>query len=232
MKIALFGDIHANIEALRWVVCDARRRKAKAFWNTGDSVCHGPCPNEVLDLLRELDGVNVLGNLDREVLRLLAQPSDLREFGEKKPRDGRRGLPFSFEWTAERLSDANRRFLSGFPPAARMRVEGWRVLLTHESPSCEDKRPVYPDTEPSRFSRLAQEASADIVLLGHSHVPFCKQVDGVWFVNPGSVGRPLDGDPRPSYALLSLEEGDFKVEGIRLDGLHGGDGPLSLRRPC
>lgn len=228
MKVALFGDVHANIEALRLVVRDARKRKVEAFWNTGDSVCHGPCPNEVLDLLRELGGVNVLGNLDREVLRFLPQPSGLQEFGERSPHNKRKSLPFSPEWTAERLSDDNRRFLLEFPLAARMRIGEWRVLLIHESPSREDKRPVYPDTDPKRFSRLAQEACVDIVLMGHSHVPFCKQVDGVWFVNPGSVGRPLDGDPRPSYALLFLDEEDFKVEGIRLDAGDGFPFPKGL----
>ncbi|HEX2979100.1 MAG TPA: metallophosphoesterase family protein [Anaerolineaceae bacterium] len=54
-------------------------------------------------------------------------------------------------------------------------------------------------------------AAADLVLCGHSHLPFVRKVAGVTFVNTGSVGRPDDGDPRACYALLSLEPGWMEV---------------------
>ena len=46
------------------------------------------------------------------------------------------------------------------------------------------------------------EVRSDIVLLGHTHVPMSR---GAWtkvVLNPGSVGQPLDGDPRVSYAVI------------------------------
>jgi diadenosine tetraphosphatase ApaH/serine/threonine PP2A family protein phosphatase len=41
-------------------------------------------------------------------------------------------------------------------------------------------------------------------VFGHTHVPYTKDVDGVLFVNVGSVGKPKDGDPRSCYAMLEL----------------------------
>jgi exopolyphosphatase/pppGpp-phosphohydrolase len=51
--------------------------------------------------------------------------------------------------------------------------------------------------------------------LGHTHEQFWRQIDGVSFVNPGSVGRPGDGNPQTGYAMLSFNP--FKVELFRLD---------------
>jgi diadenosine tetraphosphatase ApaH/serine/threonine PP2A family protein phosphatase len=42
----------------------------------------------------------------------------------------------------------------------------------------------------------------DTLLIGHTHLPFVRRVDGVTVVNPGSLGQPKDGDPRGCYAVL------------------------------
>jgi exopolyphosphatase/guanosine-5'-triphosphate,3'-diphosphate pyrophosphatase len=68
-----------------------------------------------------------------------------------------------------------------------------------------------PTTSPDRLAELAASARAEIVLVGHSHMPFVRQADGVTFVNPGGVGRSDDGDPRTSYAVL-----DARPDGVRV----------------
>ena len=52
--------------------------------------------------------------------------------------------------------------------------------------------------------------------MGHSHVPYYKIVDGVHFINPGSVGRMFDGDTRPSFAILKVASGKIAVEHFRI----------------
>jgi diadenosine tetraphosphatase ApaH/serine/threonine PP2A family protein phosphatase len=52
---------------------------------------------------------------------------------------------------------------------------------------------------------MAQRAGlsdGDAILFGHTHLPWQRRVDGILFVNTGSVGRPKDGDPRAGYVLL------------------------------
>ena len=60
-------------------------------------------------------------------------------------------------------------------------------------------------------------ANTDVIVCGHSHQPFARQVGNVWFVNTGSVGRPDDGDPRAAYAILRLEPALFQVRHYRLE---------------
>ncbi len=64
---------------------------------------------------------------------------------------------------------------------------------------------LYPDSPVERFREIALKTSADVIITGHTHTPMNRDVDGVIFMNPGSVGRSVDGDPRAEYAVLSLD---------------------------
>ena len=60
---------------------------------------------------------------------------------------------------------------------------------------------------------MAKVAGCDILLFGHTHLPYQKRVGSTLFINTGSVGKPKDGDPRAGYVLLDLAKGpkvDFR----------------------
>ena len=57
----------------------------------------------------------------------------------------------------------------------------------------------------------------DVLVGGHTHVPFVRTVDGMLVVNAGTVGRPFDGDPRASWALLELEKGRARARIRRVE---------------
>ncbi|MBU2102985.1 MAG: metallophosphoesterase family protein [Candidatus Omnitrophica bacterium] len=63
---------------------------------------------------------------------------------------------------------------------------------------------------------LAGATGADIICCGHSHAYFARPIRRKWFINPGSVGRPFDGDPRASYAIVALRGGAISVRNIRI----------------
>ena len=208
MKVALIGDVHANLPALTAVLADARRRKVQAIWNIGDFVGYGAFPQEVIDQLRHAQAVSIAGNYDLKVLKL---PRKLREWSKKK--DPQKLL--AFRWAHEHLTPAGRRCLAALPQEVRMTVEGLRVLLTHGSPQSNEEH-LTPDTPSRRLGELAAGARADIIVCGHSHTPFARKVGGVWFINTGSVGRPDDGDPRAGYAVLNLTPTSVRVKHYRL----------------
>lgn len=62
---------------------------------------------------------------------------------------------------------------------------------------------LFEDRPISSFQRLAASSDADMIVFGHTHKPYVKNVDGVWFVNAGSIGKPKDGDWRACYVILS-----------------------------
>lgn len=208
MIIAALGDVHGNLPALEAVLAHADQNGAEAIWNVGDFVGYNAFPEEVVRLLRERKAVSIRGNYDRKTLKT---PKKLDEW--KRTKAPEKWL--AFEWAYEHLSDASRKYLKDLPDETRLNCQGWRVLLVHGSPADRDEH-LTPAISPQRFDELAGVAHADLVLCGHSHVPFVHPSGQTWFINTGTVGRPDDGDPRACYALLRLEPGVREVQHYRV----------------
>jgi len=200
VKIAVFSDIHANIVALERVIRDAEERGAIFFVNAGDSIGFGPCPNEVVELLCEKNILSVLGNYDVEVIE--------SKFKDKGPKN------IAFQFAKKELSKSCKNYLNALPRERRIEVAGKKLLITHGSPESIEEH-IYCNTPSERLKALAETAKADIIILGHTHEQFWRQVNGSSFVNPGSVGRPRDGNPQTAYAILSFNP--FKADFFRLD---------------
>lgn len=203
MRIALMADLHANLPALEAVLEHSRQQGAEAIWNLGDMVGYGPFPDEVVKQCRSTYALSTLGAYDRQVVR----------FKRRKEKRGKRKGAEEYqvlEWTFDHLSGKSQKFLRFLSAEIRMQVRGKRVLLTHGIPGSEEGC-LGVDTPEKDLSKLARGAKADLILCGCSHVPFLRQVDGVWFVNPGSAGLPIDGDPRASYAILEVAPEEIQV---------------------
>jgi putative phosphoesterase len=207
VKVALIGDVHANLPALEAVLPHAARRRPEAIWNVGDFVGYGAFPDEVVKRLREPSIVSIVGNYDLKALAARKKQKELK---------GKRAEKWlAFRWAYEKLSKKSRGFLRSLPEEIRLEAEGWRILLTHGSPES-NKEHLWPNTPVERLRELAAMAEADAVLCGHSHQAFARKVAGVWFINPGSVGRPDDGDPRASYAILTITRRGIRTTHYRV----------------
>ena len=209
MNVALLGDVHANLPALEAVLAHARDQGAEAIWNAGDFVGYGAFPDEVVQRLQQENALSILGNYDIKVLGFKQK---------KKKRRKRKQLEryLAFKWARENLSKKSRKYLRFLTREIRLKVKGQRILLTHGSPASNEEA-LTPGTPEKRLRELAQMAKVDVVVCGHSHQPFVRQVDGVWFINTGSVGRPDDGDPRACYAILQIDSKEINVEHFRLE---------------
>ncbi len=208
MKVLLLGDVHGNLPALEAVLAHAAPRGPEAIWNVGDFVGYGAFPNEVVKRLRDAGAVSIVGNYDVKVLEFRKKRKELRKKRAEKW--------LAFKWAYENLSKKSRRYLRSLPKEVRLEAEGWRVLITHGSPASNEEH-LWPATPVERLRELAAVAEADAVLCGHSHQAFARKVAGVWFINPGSVGRPDDGDPRASYAMLSITRHGIRTTHCRVE---------------
>ena len=200
MIAAFLSDIHGNLPALEAALTDACARGAEKIYCAGDITGYGPIPKEVCRLLDEKQITSIVGNYDVKAIDALNHPADFRV--SMKP-----GKWKILEWTCSHLDEDAQRFLSGLPDAHRERLAGeFDLLMVHGSPlSAEDV--IYPSiTAYGLKNKLAGEMP-DILVCGHTHIPFAKRVAGIIVVNCGSVGLPADGDPRPAYALVKVLEG-------------------------
>lgn len=209
MEIALIGDIHASLPALEAVLEHADAQGASLIWNVGDTVGYGAYPDQVVKLIKKRKIVSILGNYDRKVL--IVKRKQKKWSRSKTPEKW-----MAFRWAYEHLSSKSRTYLQSLPEQRRIKIAGRRVLLTHGSPVSRDEH-LTPETPDERLRELSQFTRADIIVVGHSHQPFVRCVNLTWFINTGSVGRPDDGDPRASYALLKLKQDATEVEHFRVE---------------
>lgn len=205
MKYAILSDIHANLPALEAVLADVDSRDdVDAIFHLGDLVGYAPWPDEVVDLLRARAIAGVAGNYDSTVA------TDYAHCGCRYEDPRQEELShLSYEWTRRHVSPATRRFLAGLPFRIDLRpagghASGPKVVLVHGAPTLntlywtEDR----PDSFCGKMADAAGARGGDVLVFGHTHLPWRREVEDVLFVNAGSVGRPKDGDPRACYLLL------------------------------
>jgi protein phosphatase len=202
MKLLIASDIHANLEALEAVVTESHDE----LWVLGDLVNYGPNPREVVELVRSHASLVVQGNHDYAV----GNGSDPR------CSNAFREMARAMQEYTEPLLDADQRaFLRGLPRTAARTIDGYRFFLCHATPT----EPLfqYCPAEPARWAPEISGLEADIVLTGHTHLPFTMDLERLRIVNPGSVGQPKHGAPMACYALwengrLSLRSCHYPVE--------------------
>ena len=199
MIAAFLSDIHGNLPALKAAAIDAEARGAERLFCAGDLTGYGPFPSEVCRFFESRRIPAILGNYDEKVLAAIKNPADFEK--GMKPAKWR-----ILDWTRTNLDGTARRFLATLPRLYRETLPGGvGLLMVHGSVrSAEDA--LYPSlTGRGLKTKLAGE-TPDVLVCGHTHIPFAKRIGGVFVVNCGSAGHPVDGDPRPSYALLHFTE--------------------------
>ena len=214
-KIAVFSDVHANLPAMEVVADHIRNGAYDAVYCLGDIGGYASEPNEVQELIVSMGCPTILGNYDEGV----GFNKDDCGCHYVKPFDIAMST-VSFDWTREHTNDTNKAWLRALPRELRIDVEGWQVLLCHGSPRSTTE--YLFDTRSDDFLRKfttggEADAHADLILFGHTHKPYHRGVDGVDFVNTGSVGRPKDGDPRAGYCVLTIDGDSITSEQIRLE---------------
>src|SRR5688572_23833444 len=216
MRIALISDIHANLPALEAVLADIDADVTiDATYHLGDLVGYAPWPNEVVKLLHDRAISGVAGNYDSTTAL------HYKHCGCKYEDPRQEDLShLSYAWTLENTSGESKRILGALPFRLDVRplgghAPGPRLILVHGNPVLntvywtEDR----PDSFSSQMAAQAGAKKGDVIALGHTHKPWQKTIDGIHFVNTGSVGRPKDGDPRAGYVVLGFDkEANVDVE--------------------
>jgi putative phosphoesterase len=198
-RIAAFSDLHGNSAATAAVLAAIDAEAPDAIYNLGDLVGYGAKPNETIALIRERGIPTIMGNYDDGV----GFDRDDCGCAYKDPEEEARGQQSLF-WTRGVTTPENKAYLRTLLPEIRFEAEGKRFRLVHGSPRRMNEY-LFEDRDPRSLARIAQGADADVLVFGHTHKPWVREIEGVLFVNDGSVGKPKDGDPRASWALITAE---------------------------
>jgi putative phosphoesterase len=185
MRIAIISDLHANFDALRALPRDYDR-----LWVLGDLVDYGPEPREVIDFVRAEAAIVVRGNHDhalgwREDPRCSPQYRDM--------------AAATMAFTGQRLNASEKAYLATLPLTMECRIGTIKFFLCHATPS--DPLFGYRTADSPGWEADLTGLGADVLIAGHTHVPFLRAASGGTIANPGSLGQPKTGDPAACYAL-------------------------------
>jgi putative phosphoesterase len=213
-KLAIFSDIHANLPAMEVVAAHIKQSGYDDVYCLGDLGGYASEPNEVQAVIQGVGCPTILGNYDEGV----GFNKDSCGCNYVKPFDIAMS-DISFGWTLKNTTDESKAWLRTLPHSIPLEVEGWQVLLCHGSPTSNTEY-LFENRSEAYLRKFTpggnHDAHADVIVFGHTHVPYHRSVDGVDFINTGSVGRPKDGDPRAGYCVLTLDGDSVSAEQIRL----------------
>jgi predicted phosphodiesterase len=215
MRIAIFGDIHANLEALEVVLADAREQGCTSYICLGDVVGYNANPRECLQIVQSLKCPVVKGNHDDYA----SSDSSLESFNPL--------AEVAIQWTRDQLTPAEKTWLGALPLISKLR--GFTVVHA----SLED-----PGGWGYVLNQLDAAASfskqtTKLCFFGHTHNPrayikdssvvglpfehLVVEPDKRYFVNVGSVGQPRDGDWRAAYVVFDEEKRMIRMRRLRYD---------------
>ncbi|MCB1225255.1 MAG: metallophosphoesterase family protein [Verrucomicrobiales bacterium] len=215
MKFAIFGDIHANLEALHAVLADAQEQGCANYVCLGDVVGYGANPVECLEIVRSLGCPVVRGNHD-EGASDNSSLEDLNPLAEH-----------ALRWTREQLNEDQTQWLRELKLVRQVR-DFTIVHATLDSPGSWGY-------VTNRFDAMASFSYqfTQVCFYGHTHVPrLFEKEDSVraargsevqlrrgvkYFINVGSVGQPRDGDPRASYAVFDSQNHFIQIRRLDYD---------------
>jgi putative phosphoesterase len=193
--IAALYDIHGNLPALEAVLQEIRQEPIDHVVVGGD-VCPGPLARECLALLTSLD----------------RQVDFIRGNGDRETIAARRGEPTTFpeafgevmRWSAGQLRAEDEQLIARWPATLRVSHSGRRELLFCHATPRNDTDIFTKVTPEERLRPMFEDAAADVVVCGHTHMPFDRTIGGVRVVNAGSVGMPF-GEPGAYWVVIDAD---------------------------
>ncbi len=199
MRILVLADIHSN-----WAALSAIREEFDACLVVGDIVDYGTEPLPCIDWVHRHATAAVRGNHDHAIAQRVAGRglSGFRRLA---------AVVRPYHWSV--LDPQRMKYLGRLPVMQHVRLGATRFLLVHATPR--DPMDEYLTADAEQWRQRLEGVEADIVCVGHSHIPFHLQLDGIQVLNPGSVGQPRDGDARAAYALI--EDGQVSFHRVEYD---------------
>lgn len=194
MRLAIFSDVHGNIYSFKKILEDMQKRQVDMFVFCGDICGYYYYQNEIIDIFRDMDNlICVMGNHDKFFLDILQDKSLESDYETKYGK--------SFSLLRENITKDNLKFLKKLNYKEELLINEYRIGVFHGNPWDYLNGYVYPDTELNGYENLPY----DYILLGHTHYPMIRYINGKTIINPGSSGQPRDGK-QPSYCVLDLKE--------------------------
>lgn len=216
MRLAVFSDVHGNLEALEAFFHHVREIGVDEFACLGDIIGYGPNPNECLEKVRSLPEIGVtLGNHEWASLNLEESSAGMSPM-----------VYDSIVWTEKHLNSVSRKYIAGL----QCKIERGIYTFVHASAFQPKKWEYLTSVKKIEIMHCCRSSSTRITFVGHTHRPMILDSrgnpllndetfpngtvysdDGTQrlLVNPGSIGQPRDTLRKPCYVIHDTVSNEF-----------------------
>jgi putative phosphoesterase len=201
MKIVIVSDIHGNFDALSGLP-----ESYDELWVLGDLVNYGPEPEAVVDFVTDKATLVVRGNHD-QCIGYGDDPRCSPRFREM--------AEATRQFSRAVMTPAQKLYLRSFPARINVLRSQTRFFLCHATPS--DPFYEYRTAESEKWESDCAQLDADVIFVGHTHIPFPRTLNGQMVVNPGSLGQPKTGKPDACYAVWEDGRISLRTYGYPVD---------------
>ncbi|WP_042274578.1 metallophosphoesterase family protein [[Clostridium] dakarense] len=200
MKIAVISDIHSNIYALESVLENINKKDVDMIVCTGDLVGYGTRPNEVIETLKKNKILTIMGNYDDAIGNLkiacgcaYPDPKDAQKAG------------LSMHFTSQTTTNENKEYLRSLPKELVFTFDNKTIRFVHGSTRLINE---YLKENSKEADEVMSELVEDILVCGHTHIPYAKYYGKKLLVNAGSVGKPKTNRPDANYVIIDIKNED------------------------
>lgn len=186
-KVAFISDIHSNLPALESTIKDIQNRGIEIIYCLGDIIGYHSFTNEVINLLKSEGVISIKGNHDVAII------------GEYFNRENEGD--FVLYWNFDALTPENKKYLVDLPDFLNISVGDITVKIVHGSPNSVDQ---YIRENSDEAELFLNQMDSDVLICGHTHLPYIMEKDGKFLLNTGSIGKPKFGRPECSYIILTV----------------------------
>ena len=208
MKIAVISDIHSNIYALNEVLKDIENRNVDIIVCTGDLVGYGTRANEVIEKIKKEKILTIMGNYDDAIGNLkIVCGCDYPD-----PKDAQKAA-LSMQFTSQETTEENKKYLRNLPKEATFTFNNKTIRFDHGSTRLINE---YLKENSKEAEEVMSELVEDILVCGHTHIPYAKYYGDKLLVNAGSVGKPKTNKPDANYVIIDICDLNVEVEIIKV----------------
>lgn len=172
-RIAVISCIHGNMEALEAVFDDIRSQQADRIICLGDLVGYGPYPNETLRFIEKNGIATVMGCWDEGIAQK-REDCGCKFVTEEDEMLGHA----AFAWTRAKMKKKDLSFLAALPTGLRIEnTPMGDIVFVHGSPRSSSEYLQESTHDLILFERAAA-GRCDVLVCGHTHIPFVREVSG------------------------------------------------------
>ena len=186
--VAIISDIHGNYPALKAVLDDIDSKGINEIYCLGDLVGYYCMFNEVIEEIRKRNIPCIMGNHDYA----LAFNNGVIERSKTCTK--------ILMWQRGIIAHDNLDYLKSLKSSIIFSKHAIIFFCTHGG--LEDNIDEYLFEVPINYFS-EHNFNYDALITGHTHLPSYKSFfSGKFWINPGSVGQPRDGNIRSAYVII------------------------------